>query len=172
MNFINLATARSVNRSKEVGLRKVVGASRYQLIQQFLGESLFFTLFALFLALILIVLALPLFNSLTGKEIEMNNLTNFILLGSIGLLLVFVGLISGSYPAFFVSRYQPADALKKTVNISSGKSYLRKGLVIFQFTLSIILFIATAVVLDQLDFLRNRKLGFNKEHVVVVPIRS
>jgi len=172
VNFINLATARSVNRSKEVGLRKVVGASRYQLIQQFLGESLFFTLFALFLALILIVLALPLFNSLTGKEIEMNNLTNFILLGSIGLLIVFVGLISGSYPAFFVSRYQPADALKKTVNISSGKSYLRKGLVIFQFTLSIILFIATAVVLDQLDFLRNRKLGFNKEHVVVVPIRS
>jgi putative ABC transport system permease protein len=172
VNFINLATARSVNRSKEVGLRKVVGASRYQLIKQFLGESLFFTLFALFLALILIALALPLFNSLTGKEIAINYLSNIILLGSIGLLLVFVGLVSGSYPAFFVSRYQPANVLKKTVNIRSGKSYLRKGLVIFQFTLSIILFIATAVVLDQLDFLRNRKLGFNKDHVVVVPIRS
>jgi putative ABC transport system permease protein len=172
VNFINLATARSVNRSKEVGLRKVVGARRHQLIQQFLGESLFLTLFAFILALILIAIVLPLFNSLTGKEIEMNYLTNFILLGSTGLLLVFVGLISGSYPAFFVSRYQPANVLKKTVNIRSGKSYLRKGLVIFQFTLSIILFIATAVVLDQLDFLRNRKLGFNKEHVVVVPIRS
>jgi putative ABC transport system permease protein len=172
VNFINLATAKSVNRSKEVGLRKVVGASRYQLIQQFLGESAFFTLFALFLALILIAFALPLFNSLTGKEMEMNYLVNFSLLGGIGLLLVFVGLVSGSYPAFFVSRYQPANVLKKTVNIRSSKSYLRKGLVIFQFTLSIILFIATAVVLDQLDFLRNRKLGFDKEHVVVVPIRS
>ena len=172
VNFINLATARSVNRSKEVGLRKVVGASRYQIIQQFLGESLFFTLFALILALILVAFALPFFNSLTGKEIEMNYLTNFILLGSIGLLLLFVGLISGSYPAFFISRYQPVNVLKKTINIRSGKSYLRKGLVIFQFTLSIILFIATAVVLDQLDFLRNRKLGFNKEHVVVIPIRS
>jgi putative ABC transport system permease protein len=172
VNFINLATARSVNRSNEVGLRKVVGASRYQLIQQFLGESLFFTLFALFLALILIALALPLFNSLTGKEIAVNYLSNFTLLGGMGLILLFVGLISGSYPAFFVSRYQPANVLKKKASISSGKSYLRKGLVIFQFTLSIILFIATAVVLDQLDFLRNRKLGFNKEHVVVVPIRS
>jgi len=172
VNFMNLATARSVNRSKEVGLRKVVGASRYQIIQQFLGESLFFTLVALILALILVTFSLPFFNSLTGKEIEVNYLTNFILLGSIGLLLVFVGLLSGSYPAFFISRYQPANVLKKTGNIRAGKSYLRKGLVIFQFTLSIILFIATAVVLDQLDFLRNRKLGFNKEHVVVVPIRS
>ena len=172
VNFINLATARSVNRSKEVGLRKVVGASRYQLIQQFLGESLFFTLIALLLALILIAFVLPLFNSLTGKEIAMSYLINIILLGSMGLLLVFVGLLSGSYPAFFVSRYQPANVLKKTANIRSGRSYLRKGLVIFQFTLSIILFIATAIVLDQLDFLRNRKLGFNKEHVVVVPIRT
>jgi putative ABC transport system permease protein len=172
VNFINLATARSVNRSKEVGLRKVVGASRYQIIQQFLGESLFFTLFAFILALLVIVLVLPLFNSLTGKEIAMNYLTNFILLGSLGVLLIFVGLISGSYPAFFVSRFQPAYVLKKPISIRSGKSYLRKGLVIFQFTTSIILFIATAVVLDQLDFLRNRKLGFDKEHVVVIPLRS
>ncbi len=172
VNFINLATARSVNRSKEVGLRKVVGASRYQLIQQFLGESLFFTLFAFILALFVIVLVLPPFNSLTGKEITTNYLTHFTLLGSVGLLLVFVGLLSGSYPAFFASRYQPSNVLKKTVNIRSGKSCLRKGLVVFQFTISIVLFIATAVVLDQLDFLRNRKLGFNKEHVIVIPIRS
>ncbi len=172
VNFMNLATARSVNRSKEVGLRKVVGASRYQLIQQFLGESLFFTLFALILALVLITFTLPFFNSLTGKEIVVNYLTNWILLGGMVLILFFVGIISGSYPAFIISRYQPANVLKKTVNIRSGKSYLRKGLVIFQFSISIILFIATAVVLDQLDFLRNRKLGFNKEHVVVVPIRA
>jgi putative ABC transport system permease protein len=172
VNFMNLATARSVNRSKEVGLRKVVGASRFQIIQQFLGESLFFTLFAFILALILIAIALPYFNSLTGKELSTNYLTNLIFLGGIALLLLSVGLISGSYPAFFISRYRPANVLKKTVNIRSGKSYLRKGLVIFQFTISIILFIATAVVLDQLDFLRNRKLGFDKEHVVVIPIRS
>jgi putative ABC transport system permease protein len=172
VNFMNLATARSVNRSKEVGLRKVVGASRYQLIQQFLGESLFFTLFSLLLALILIAFVLPFFNSLTGKELEMNNLTNFILFISMVCILLFVGIISGSYPAFFISRYQPASVLKKTVSVRSGKSFMRKGLVIFQFGISIILIIATAVVLDQLDFLRNRKLGFDKEHVVVVPIKS
>ncbi len=172
VNFINLSTARSVNRSKEVGLRKVVGASRYQIIQQFLGESLFFTLFAFILALTLIAISLPYFNSLTGKEINLNSLTNFILLGGIGLLLLFVGLISGSYPSLSISRYQPANVQKSKANFRSGKSYLRKGLVIFQFSISIILFISTAVVLEQLDFLRNRKLGFNKEHVVVVPIRS
>jgi putative ABC transport system permease protein len=169
---MNLATARSANRSKEVGLRKVVGANRYQVIKQFLGESLLFTCFALLLALILLMIALPLFNSLTGKEIEVNLLNNFIIQGSMIIILVFVGLASGSYPAFFISRYQPASVLKSSPHVSSTKSFLRKALVVLQFSISIVLIISTVVVLDQLDFLRNRKLGFDKEHVVVVPIRD
>ena len=130
VNFMNLAAARSANRSKEVGLRKVVGASRGQLVQQFLGESLLFTFFSLLLGLLLVKVALPFFNALTNKEIALNNLATFILLGSILFILFFVGIISGSYPAFFVSRYQPANVFKSSPSIGSGKSVLRKGLVI------------------------------------------
>jgi putative ABC transport system permease protein len=172
VNFVNLAAARSANRSKEVGLRKVVGASRSQLVKQFLGESLLFTFFSLLLAIVLVRFALPYFNSLTGKEIALENLANFILIGSIFFILFFVGIVSGSYPAFFVSRYQPSDVLRSSASVGPGKPLLRKGLVILQFSISIILIISTALVLDQLDFLKNRKLGFDKEHVVVIPIRD
>ncbi len=172
VNFINLATARSSNRSKEVGLRKVVGATRSQIITQFLSESLLFTVFALGLSLILVKAALPFFNSLTGKGIELNFFSNFILLEGLFFILLFVGVVSGSYPAFFISRFQPSSVLKQNKKIGSRSSFLRKGLVVFQFTISIILIVSTIVVLNQLDFLRNKKLGFDKEHVVVIPIRS
>jgi putative ABC transport system permease protein len=172
VNFMNLATARSASRSKEVAMRKVVGASRSQLINQFLGESLLFTLFAMFLALIVVKIFLPSFNVLTGKEIEVNFQNNFVLLGSIFFILFFVGIVAGSYPSFFISRYQPANVLRGFSKVGSERALLRKGLVIFQFSISIVLIISTAIVMDQLDFLRNRKLGFDKEHVVLVPIRT
>ncbi len=172
VNFMNLATARSAKRSMEVGLRKVVGASRTQLIQQFLGESLMFTCFALMFALVIVSATLPSFNSLTGKEISINYLYNPFLLGGLVLILIFVGLTSGSYPAFFISRYQPAIVLKGSKSTGSKKSLLRRGLVVLQFSISIILIISTTVVLNQLDFLRNKKLGFDKDHVVVVPITA
>jgi len=172
VNFINLATARSSSRSREVGLRKVVGATRSQIITQFLSESLLFTLFALGLSLILVKAALPFFNSLTGKGIGLNFFSDFILLGGLFFILIFVGVVSGSYPAFFISRFQPFSVLKQNKKIGSRSSFLRKGLVVFQFTISIILIVSTVVVLNQLDFLRNRKLGFDKEHVVVIPIRA
>lgn len=172
VNFMNLATARSASRSKEVGMRKVVGATRSQLIKQFLGESLLFTLFAMFLALIFVKAALPYFNALTGKDLDVRYLDNFVLLGSILFILIFVGIISGSYPSFFISRYQPANVLKGSSSVGPGKSLMRKGLVILQFSISIVLISATVIVMDQLDFLRNRKLGFDKEHVVIVPIRT
>jgi putative ABC transport system permease protein len=172
INFMNLATARSASRSKEVGMRKVVGASRSQLVKQFLGESLLFTLFAVLLALIFVKVALPSLNALTGKDIEVRYLENFFLLASILFILFFVGIISGSYPSFFISGYQPANVLKGSSSTGSGKSLLRKGLVILQFSISIVLIIATGIVMDQLDFLRNRKLGFDKEHVVLVPVRT
>jgi len=172
INFMNLATARAANRSKEVGLRKVVGAGRHQLVRQFLGESLLYTLFSLFVGLVVVAIALPSFYAFTGKVLGMNILENFNFLGFLVLILIFVGLTSGMYPAFFLSQYQPANVLKGIANVGSRRSLLRKGLVVFQFSISIILIIATAVVMDQLDFLRNRKLGFDKEHVVVIPIRN
>ncbi|MGB2908839.1 MAG: ABC transporter permease [Candidatus Aminicenantaceae bacterium] len=172
VNFMNLATARSAGRAKEVGLRKVVGANRHQIIVQFLGEALLFTFIAVLISLILLVLALPAFNTLTGKSLDLENLRSLALLGLVIFILFFVGISSGSYPAFIISRYQPAAVLRRTERTGSGRSLLRKGLVIFQFSISITLIVATAVVLDQLDFLRNRKLGFDKEHVVVVPIQD
>ncbi len=172
VNFMNLATARSTNRSKEVGLRKVVGADRYQIIRQFMGESFIYTFFALLLAFFFVRTALPLFNSLTGKEIQVQDLANVIFLAEVFFILFFVGLFSGSYPAILVAQHQPANALKASANIKSGRSLLRKGLVILQFGISIFLIIATGTVLNQLDFLRNRKLGFEKDHVVVVTIRE
>jgi putative ABC transport system permease protein len=171
-NFMNLATARAANRSKEVGLRKVVGANRHQLIKQFLGESLLFTFFAMLLAIAIVIIALPQFNSLTGKAIHLNYLTDVFLIGFVFLILVFVGIISGSYPAFFISRFQPAQVLKRALSPGSRKPLLRRTLVVLQFCISIILLISTVIVFNQLDFLRNRKLGFNKDHVVAVPIRA
>jgi len=172
VNFINLATARSSNRSKEVGLRKVVGATRFQIVKQFLSEAFLFTVLALGLSLILVKLTIPFFNSLTGKEIGLNFINNFVLLVGLFIIFVFVGVVSGSYPAFFISRYQPAQVLRKQKRMGSQSSFLRKGLVVFQFSISIVLIISTLLVLNQLDFLRNKKLGFDKEHVVVIPIRS
>jgi len=172
VNFMNLATARSAKRSLEVGLRKVVGANRTQLIRQFLGESLMFTLFALLLAVLIISGVLPSFNALTGKNISLSYLSSGFLLGGIIIILLFVGFTSGSYPALFISRFQPANVLKGMTSKGSSKSILRRGLVVFQFSISIILIISTIVVLKQLDFLQNKKLGFDKEHVVVVPLTS
>jgi len=172
VNFMNLATARAAGRAKEVGLRKVVGANRHQIIKQFLGEALLFTFIAVLISFILLVLALPSFNTLTGKSLGLENLRSLALLGVVIFILFFVGISSGSYPAFIISRYQPAAVLRRTERTVSGRSLLRKGLVVFQFGISITLIVSTAVVLNQLDFLRNRKLGFVKEHVVVVPIQD
>ncbi|MFC2158459.1 ABC transporter permease [Acidobacteriota bacterium] len=172
VNFMNLATARSANRSKEVGLRKVVGASRFLLIKQFLGESLLFTFFSLLLAAALVISFLPSFNALTGKAIEANQLGSIAVLGFTLFILIFVGIVSGSYPAFFLSRHDPAQVLKRFSRMGGKSPWLRKGLVVGQFGISIILIISTVVVFNQLDYLRNKKLGFDKEHVVLVPIRD
>lgn len=171
-NFMNLATARAASRSKEVGLRKVVGASRLQLVKQFLGESFLFTLIAVLLALILVILGLPFFNSLAGKAIHMDHLADVLILGISVLVLFLVGIVSGSYPAFFISRFQPSHAIKKGQESGTRKPLLRRALVVLQFCISVVLIISTAVVFIQLDFLRNRKLGFDKEHVLAIPIRA
>ncbi len=172
VNFMNLTTARSANRAKEVGMRKVVGAQRRQLIEQFLGESIILSIFALFVAFIMVYLSMPLFNSLTGKEFTFVHLIQpailFIFVG----LALFVGIISGSYPAFFLSAFKPIKTLKSSVSRLSGGAGLRKFLVAGQFTIAIILMIGTLVVFQQLDFMKNQPLGFDKQQKLIIPIRG
>jgi len=168
-NFMNLSTARFSNRSKEVGLRKTIGAHRAQLVKQFLGESMFFVLLALFVALILIKLSLPLFNQLTGKPLELNLADPSFLLSLVAVIF-FTGLMAGSYPAIFLSAFQPADVLKGTSRAFSKGVFFRKFLVVLQFSLSIIIIICTTIVYNQLTFVRNKKLGFDKDNIIHLPM--
>jgi putative ABC transport system permease protein len=170
INFMNLSTARSANRAKEVGVRKVLGADRIRLIRQFLGESLFLSLMALPIAVALVMLFLPAFNTLTGKDLIIDYFGNSVFyLGLIGILL-FVGLISGSYPAFFLSTFRPAEVLRGKLKAGSGSVLFRKVLVVVQFSISIVLIAGTVIITNQLDFISKKKLGFDKEHVVVMPV--
>ncbi|WP_210490727.1 ABC transporter permease [Rufibacter aurantiacus] len=172
INYMNLATARSAKRAKEVGLRKVVGAHRSQLVSQFLGESLVITLLAVLLALALVELLLPTFNGLTNKNIGSAYLLNPVFgLTLLGIILL-IGLVAGSYPAFFLSGFKPVDVLKSDKAPRGSGATLRKGLVILQFTISLVLIIGTVVVYSQMDFLKKADLGFNKEQVAVIDIPS
>ena len=168
-NFMNLSTARFSIRSKEVGLRKTIGAHRAQLVKQFLGESLFFVLVSLFVALVLIKLSLPVFNRLTGKPLELN-LADLPFLLSLASVFLFTGLLAGSYPAVFLSAFRPADVLKGKFKAFSKGAFFRKMLVVLQFSLSIIIIICTTIVTNQLTFMRNKKLGFDKENVIQLPL--
>ena len=166
-NFMNLSTARSAKRAKEIGMRKIVGAFRKHIVYQFLGESLFFSFTAVILGLVLVALLLPLFNTLTGKEILLNH--SFILPASLGLAL-FTGLAAGSYPALFLSAFQPVKVLKGKLKSGTRSSVLRKSLVAVQFTLSILLIIGMFVVYKQIDYFRSIGTGYNKDHIVSIPM--
>ena len=173
INFTNLATARATLRAKEVGVRKVVGAQRGQLVRQFLGESLLLTVFALGLALALVALALPAFNALVDRTLTLS--WSGALLGSLAALVLLVGVISGSYPAFFLSSFHPLAMMKgwlgkKTQGAS--RTRLRSTLVVFQFSISVILMVATLMVYKQLHFMKDKKLGLAPEQVVTVPVRD
>jgi putative ABC transport system permease protein len=170
LNYINLTTARYAGRAREVGLRKVVGASRAQLINQFLGESLLFSFIGLLLAVALAELFLPLFNSLSGKRLAIDYLGNFILLPGLVIIVLFVGLSAGSLPALYLSALQPAKALKGMLKAGSKVSWLRRSLVVSQFAVSIVFIFCTITISNQLSYIRNKKLGFNKEHMVNIPI--
>ncbi|MDB5262619.1 MAG: hypothetical protein JWQ14_1900 [Adhaeribacter sp.] len=169
INFMNLTTARSARRAKEVGLRKVIGARRDQLIWQFLGESTVVSILALLLAIILVVTLLPAFNNLTGKYLAINFWDVKFLVGLLGIALV-TGLLSGSYPALFLSGFLPIDVLKGQVKVGAGNVLFRNTLVITQFVVSIILLVGTAVVYQQLYYIQNKHLGFDKENLVYTPI--
>jgi len=169
INFMNLSTARSEKRSKEVGLRKVVGASRHNIITQFYGESLFMTVISFFIALILVYLLLPAFNNVSGKLLSLDSMKEPVfLLGLFGIMLI-TGLVSGSYPALVQSSFQPVDSIKGTglrLSSKSGKSLFRSTLVVVQFTLSIILIVGTLIVYKQINYMLNKELGYEKESIV------
>jgi len=168
INFMNLSTARSFNRAKEVGLRKVVGATRQQLIRQFIGESLIYTAVATFLAFVLSQTFLPILNSLTGQFVKIGNLFKVEILAGLAGIFLLVGFLSGSYPALFLSAFQPVGVLKGTLKSGTRGVLFRKILVVAQFTISIILIISTMVFGRQLHFLLNKPLGFEKDQVVVI----
>jgi putative ABC transport system permease protein len=168
INFMNLSTARSARRAREVGLRKVVGADRSQLVRQFLGESVFLSFLALLLAVAFVELSLPAFNGFVGKALDMDyggNLTA--VLGLLGIAL-FAGVIAGSYPAFFMSAFEPVKVLKGTIRGGPKGAGFRRVLVAFQFAISIFLIVVTGIIYGQLKHCRDIKLGYDKEHVVVI----
>jgi len=167
INFMNLSTTQSGKRIKEIGMRKVVGASRKDIIKQFYGESILITLVALVLAFILIELLLPVFNGLSGKELQLDFSGNYgFFLVVLGIVFA-AGFISGSYPALLLSSFKPVEMFRgKWASGSNFQSFARKFLVVAQFSISIVLIIGTAIVYAQMDFLRHRKLGFEYEHIV------
>lgn len=169
-NFMNLSTARSTRRAKEVGVRKVLGAYRLQLVKQFLGESIILSLMSLFLAIILVVLVQNSFNSLTGKELALGDFgNNTIFLGLLAIVLI-VGILAGLYPALLLSAFQPVRIIKGRLGAGKKSSSFRRFLVVTQFAISIVLIASTIIIQNQLSYMRSRDLGFNKERVVVIPM--
>lgn len=168
INYMNMSTARSANRAKEVGVKKSFGASRNSLIFQFLSESVLVTLLALVLALFLIKLLLPEFNNLIDKQLVFNYFNNF---KTIPLMVAFgigIGVIAGSYPAFFLASFNPVKVIKGISKSEGGHGKLRSGLVIFQLIVSIALFSGSFFISKQLSFLQNKELGFNKENLLII----
>ncbi len=172
MNFINLSTARSSKRAKEVGMRKVIGASRNQLVRQFFGESLVLIALALISALILVSGILPFVNTLTGKSFTEQHLLQPSILIFLLLLVIFVCLAASTYPALFLSAFQPAKALKTSMLTGFRGASLRKVLVVSQFAISTVLIAGTLIVYSQLNYMKNQYLGFDKEQKLIIPVRG
>lgn len=172
INFMNLATAKSGIRIKEVGMRKVVGATKFDIIKQFYSESILFTLIALVIAIQLISLLLPLFNDLSGKESTFDLLKNVQLILGLLSITVFTGILSASYPAIYLSAFHPIQIIRGTLKPSSRGSRFRKILVVTQFSLTIVLIIGTIVVHKQLIHIRGTNLGYDKDHIIAIRLRG
>ena len=170
INYMNLATARSATRAKEVGMRKVFGAGKGKLINQFLVESIVLVFFALFLAVGATSLILPYFRAFTGLQLEFDLLTNLPMVAVILTSAVVVGVLSGSYPAFYLSSFQPLKVLKGKLTGGAKSGNLRRFLVVVQFTISVILIVSTIVVFKQLDFIQNKKLGYDREQMMILGV--
>ena len=170
INFMNLATARSIKRAKEIGLRKVVGANRSKIIFQFLGESLFFIILAFILSIVLIEIALPSFSEWAGKNLEINYSNGWYIVCAVALIFL-TGLMAAGYPAFFLSAFQPVRVLNAR-KISGSKSIFRKVLVAVQFSLSIMIIIGSIVVWRQLNYVQNANLGYNRENLIYIKMQG
>jgi len=171
INFMNLTTARSVKRAREIGVRKVVGALRSSLIWQFISESVIVTALAVIVAVFLLVLLLPLFNQITQKQIELPFAQVSFWLKLVGITLI-TGLIAGSYPALFLSSFNPVKVLKGTLKLDAGTTLFRKGLVVFQFVLSIILITGTIIVSRQMSYVLSKNLGYDKENLGMIVMQG
>ncbi len=172
INFMNLSTARSCKRAKEVGMRKVIGAHRLNLIGQFFGEAVFSSLLALIMALIIVLASLPAFNSLTGKQIALGFSNNKLTFVGFLLIALVTGLLSGSYPAVYLSSIKPVKVLKGAVGLEKGKGFLRKTMVVTQFVIAIGLIVCTLIIYNQYNYMRNINLGFDKEHIVYIKLKG
>jgi putative ABC transport system permease protein len=171
INFMNLATAQSAKRAKEVGLRKVIGAMRSSLIRQFIGEAMLLTFISVIIAFALVSLLLPAFNNITGKHISIPVSNPFFWLSLTGLLLI-TGFVAGSYPALFLSSLNPVKVLKGSLKFSSAAVFFRKGLVVFQFVLSIILIVSMIIIYQQTNYIQTKNLGYDRENLLYVPIEG
>jgi len=172
INFMNLSTARSASRAKEVGMRKVLGSLKNDIIKQFFSESLVFAFIALLLALVIVVISLPTFNILSGKELSFDVTgSSYLFIFMVGMTL-FTGIIAGSYPALFISSFKPISIFKDRIQSGAKSKKFRKTLVILQFTLSILLIIGTIVIYKQVSFMKNKNTGYDKENLVYIRMRG
>ncbi|RAJ03888.1 putative ABC transport system permease protein [Chitinophaga skermanii] len=172
INFMNLATARSAKRAAEVGVRKSMGATKGALIKQFIGESMMITFIAFGIAVVLLICVLPLFNNLTGKQISVLQVLDWKILVSFLLLSLLTGVLAGSYPAFYLSMFKPVEVLKGKVVNNYSAIFLRKGLVVFQFIITICLILAALVIQMQMKYLQEAPLGFNKDQQIILPLQT
>ena len=172
INFMNLSTAKSANRAREVGIRKVVGSSRGNLVRQFIGESVIISLIALFITFFLIELLLPAFNNITGKNLDMQYILDWQVTLGFVILAVLVGIFAGSYPAFYLSAFNPIRVLQGRLKAGSSNSLLRNALVFIQFAVSITLIIGSVVIYRQLIFMREKDLGFEPSQVIVIHLKN
>lgn len=170
INFMNLSTARASRRLKEIGIKKTLGAGRMGLIIQYICEAIVITFFALLLALSVAFLILPQFSELTGKQLSLQLTPK--LIGAVLSIALFTGLLAGSYPALYLSGFQPINILRGKLNASFGEVWIRKGLVVFQFCLSIIMIVGVLVVFQQIRFIQAKNLGYNKDNVLIIPIEG
>ncbi|MEP7143635.1 MAG: ABC transporter permease [Ferruginibacter sp.] len=171
INFTNLSTVRAIERSKEVGLRKVLGALRNHLVWQFIGESILLTIISCILAIGLLFILMPFYSRLLGYTLTVSWNTMPLYLFLAGIIII-VGLVAGSYPAFVLSAFQPIQALKGKLKLGKGGSLFRQTLVIVQFSISVLLIIGTIIIMNQMSYLKNKQLGYNQEQTVVVPLTN
>lgn len=171
INFMNLATARSEKRAREVGVRKVMGAGKKRLVIQFISEAILLAFLAALAAVVILILVLPAFNSLVQKQLSPVLDNPMHLMAIVGLILL-CGFVAGSYPSFYLSSFNPIFVLKGLKLKSGSAAYIRKGLVIAQFTVSIVLIIGTVIIYQQIQHVKSRNLGFNKENLVQMNLQS